>query len=104
MIKEDSSGDISKLYLTLHGADSLHSENNTMGQKAGSFCKMRIKNKEEKHRKQLIGWGHKVSLVWDEKGQSWVGIWELADWTSWVSGQEKCLQGHESYVGFDLLM
>jgi len=51
MIKEDSSCEISKLYLMLHEADSLHSENTTMGQKAGSFCKIRIKNKEEKYRK-----------------------------------------------------
>lgn len=41
--------------------DSLLSENYKVGQKAGSFY--RIKNKTEKKRKHLIGWGHVVTLL-----------------------------------------
>lgn len=31
------------------------------------FLEKRIKNKEEKNRNCLIGWGYIVNLVWDEK-------------------------------------
>ena len=37
MTKEDNLGDANKLYLTLHEANSLHSEKGAMGQKAGIF-------------------------------------------------------------------
>ena len=85
MIKENNLGDTNKLYLTFHEADSLHSENCKMRQKAGSFY--RIKKKEEKNRKYPIGWGHRVYLVWGEEAQSWLGVWGLADWIYRVSGQ-----------------
>lgn len=63
-----------KLYLTLHGADSLHSENTTMGQKAGSICKMRNKEQGRETWEIALAEIHKVTLVWDEEAQSWVGI------------------------------
>lgn len=37
-----------------------------MGWRAGGFYK---KNKDEKNRKYLIGWGHTVDLAWGEKEQ-----------------------------------
>lgn len=49
MIKEDSLGSISKLYLTPHEVDSLHLENCKTGQKAGGFH--RIKSKEQEREK-----------------------------------------------------
>ena len=61
MSKDDNLGDTNKPYLTLHEVDSLLLENCKMGQKAGSFY--RIKNKEETNRKYLIGWGNIVKLV-----------------------------------------
>lgn len=50
-----------------------------------------MRNKEEINRKYLISWGHRVTLVWNEKeqgnkyrAQSWLAVWELADYThSW---------------------
>lgn len=62
-----------------------------------------IKNKEKTDRICLIGWGHIVNLVWDEKAQV-----DLA-WGDWltefycVSGQAEYLQRQESYLRFDLL-
>lgn len=38
-----------------------------MGWRAGGFYKK--KNKDEKNRKYLIGWGHTVDLAWGEKEQ-----------------------------------
>lgn len=48
-------------YLTLREVDSVLLENCKRGQRQEAF---RIKNKEEKNRKDVIGWGHKVNLVW----------------------------------------
>ena len=74
---------MNKLYLTLYEMDSLCLENCRMGWEPGSFC--RIKSKEEKNRKYLTGWGHRVNLAWGEKeqgnkyrAQSWLGVWGLA--------------------------
>lgn len=50
-----------------------------MGQKEGSFYRIRIKNRGEKNRKYLIDWCHIVSLTWGEKAQRWLGVWGLAD-------------------------
>ena len=71
-----------------------------MGQKTGNFY--RIKNKKE-NKKYLIGWSYIVNLVWGQKTESWFGIWRLADWIYCVSGQVEHLQGHKSYLRFDLL-
>ena len=60
-------------------------ENCKMGKMAGSFYS--IKNKPEKNKKYKIDWGHTVNLVWGEKAQRWLGIWELADWIYFISGQ-----------------
>lgn len=58
-----------------------------MGQKVGSFH--RVKNKEQRREKWKIpiGWVHIVNLVWGEKEQGgkyrdrgWLGIW------GWPSG------------------
>ena len=57
-----------------------------MGQKAGSFH--RIKNKEQ---------GSKY------RAQSWLGVWGLAGWIYCVSGQGEHLQGRESYLSSSLL-
>lgn len=45
----------------------------------GFFNSVRIKNKEETNRKYMAG-GHIINFVWDEKAESWLGPWELADW------------------------
>lgn len=50
-----------------------------MGWRARSFIRQRIKNKEERTREYLTGWGHIVNLVWGEKAESWLGVWGLAD-------------------------
>lgn len=50
---------------------------------AGSFH--RIKNKEETNRKYLIGWGHRVALVWGDKTQSGlVFVDSLAEYTAFL--------------------
>lgn len=68
-----------------------------MGQTAGNFYK--IKNKW-KTKNKLIGWSYIVNLAWDQKAESWFGIWRLADR---VCGQVEHLQGLKSYLSFDLL-
>lgn len=61
-----------------------------------------IKNKEETDRNALIGWGHVVNLVWDEKAR--VGLALGTGWLNFtVSGQAEHLQGQESYLSFSLL-
>lgn len=85
MIKGYNLNDMSKLYLTLHEVDSLHSE------KVGRFH--RIKNKEQgRDRKCLIGWGHTINLAGGVKAQRWLGIWGLTDRIYCVSGQAEHFQ------------
>ena len=50
------------------------------GRRQKAFIGQRIKNKEEEHRKYLVGWGNTVHFVWGEETQSWLGIWELANY------------------------
>ena len=66
MTKENNLGD-DKQTLTFHEVDCLHSETCKMEWKAGSFCRVKNTNKEGENRKYLIGQGHRVKLVWDEK-------------------------------------
>ena len=70
---------IDRLYIAFHIVDSLLLVNCKMQWKTGSFYKVR--NKGDKKRKYLIGWGHRVNLLWGTKAQSWVGFWGLVDWT-----------------------
>lgn len=58
-----------------------------------------MKNKEENNRKYLVSWGQRVSLVWEEKVQSWLGLWGLAGRICCTSGEAESLQGHRSYPG-----
>lgn len=68
VIKEDNLGDTNKLYLTLHEVDKFHLENCKMGLKERKMYRLKkIKNKEEKYKKHLIGWGHTVHSVWGWK-------------------------------------
>lgn len=48
MIKEDSLGNTITFYLMLHGADSLHLEDCTLGPEAGSFYRIKKKKKRKK--------------------------------------------------------
>ena len=62
MIKVDTIDDMNKLQ---HFVESLLLENCRIRQKARSFY--RVRNKEEINKKCLVSWGHRVSLVWEEK-------------------------------------
>ena len=33
------------------------------------------------------------------RAQSWLGVWQSADWIDSISGHEEHLQGHRSYIG-----
>ena len=66
-------------------------------QKAGSFY--RIKNTEQVREKQKMNKQQRSK----QRGQSWPGIWGLADWIYCVSGQAEHFQDHESYLGFGFL-
>lgn len=57
-----------------------------MGQDVGNFYK--IKNKEQGS---------------NYRAPNWPGVWGSADWLCWLSGQLEHLQGHNSYLNFDLL-
>ena len=63
MIKEDNLGDINKIYLTLPEAVSFP-RTAKWDRRQEVLIGSRIKSKEEKNRKYLIGWGHIVKLVW----------------------------------------
>ena len=82
---------------TLLEVGSLHSENCKIGQKAGSFD--RIKNNEEKNRQYLIDWVHFAKGEKEEgrkyRAQSWLAIGGLADWIDCISGQAEHLQAQE---------
>lgn len=49
------------------------------GWQAFFFIGKGIKYNEEINKKYLIGWGHRVNLIWGEKTQNWIGVWGLAD-------------------------
>lgn len=59
------------------------------------------KKKQEKSRKYLIGWHHKVTFIWGMKKeemkkrtQGWIGVWGMACWMYWVPGQIEHLWEH----------
>ena len=58
----------------------------------------KIKNKEEKKYIYQIGCSHIVNLACGKKVQSWLRIWEMADWVSCISGRKEHLQEHETYL------
>lgn len=95
---KDNLGDTNKLFNT--SWNSIFSENCQIGQKAGSFIGLKIKDEKKKTGKYLIGLGH---LIWGEKEQggsikaSWLGIWGLANWIDWF-WSSRTLQGHENYL------
>lgn len=73
-----------------------------MGQKPGSFCRM--KNKRDKSRKHLIVWGHIVNLVWGCEDPELAWCLKMAEWIRCGLCQVEHLQGQESYLSFSLLM
>ena len=63
----------------------------------------RIKNKEQGRKKDKISdYPGPQSTLFRVRGQSWLGVWRLADWVC-VSGQMEHLRGHKSYLNFHLL-
>lgn len=59
--------------------DSLLLEKCKMGWMASLFLIGKgIKYNEEINKKYLIGWDHRVNLIWGEKTQNWIGVWGLA--------------------------
>ena len=69
------------------------------------FQDWKIKNKEEKNKKNLIGWDHAFDLIWSEKqqvnscrAQRWLSVWRLAYRIYCVSDQVEYPQGHGNYL------
>lgn len=59
--------------------DSLLSDNHKMELKAKTFHGLKNKQQGRANRKYLTGRDHLINLMWDKKGQSWLGIRGMAD-------------------------
>ena len=79
IIKEDNWGDKNTFCLTFHKVDNFFWKNCTQKRKTGSLY--RIEKKEEKNGNYLIGWGCRVTVVWDVMSKEI--SWEARAGLSW---------------------